>query len=151
MNGVCVQNIDEILAGRTQKRQLGSRAGNTFSTATFAAEEKPVCDVVYFSPSCPVYYLRFCVHHVSESAARQLIAVLLSMPLAKGLLQQLRRSKSLCAAANVCDHTKRPPVWVSHTPASLCLLLRTVSTTKGHASHAAHPVCALRQASRVGV
>ena len=37
-----VQNIDEILAGRTQKRQLGSRAGNTFSTATFAAEEEAV-------------------------------------------------------------------------------------------------------------
>ena len=38
----CVQDIDAILAGRTQKRQLGSRAGNMFSTATFAAEEQPV-------------------------------------------------------------------------------------------------------------
>lgn len=32
------QDIDAILAGRTEKRQLGSAAGNTFSTATFAAE-----------------------------------------------------------------------------------------------------------------
>ena len=37
-----MQDIDAILAGRTQKRQLGSRAGNTFSTATFAAEEAQV-------------------------------------------------------------------------------------------------------------
>ena len=41
-NLVLLQDIDAILAGRTQKRQLGSRAGNTFSTATFAAEEAPV-------------------------------------------------------------------------------------------------------------
>ena len=34
-----MQDITSILAGRTEKRQLGSRAGNTFSTATFAAEE----------------------------------------------------------------------------------------------------------------
>ena len=32
------QDIDAILAGRTEKRQIGSAAGNTFSTATFAAE-----------------------------------------------------------------------------------------------------------------
>ena len=33
-----LQDIDAILAGRTEKRQIGSAAGNTFSTATFAAE-----------------------------------------------------------------------------------------------------------------
>ena len=32
------QDIDAILAGRTEKRQIGSAAGNTFSIATFAAE-----------------------------------------------------------------------------------------------------------------
>ena len=32
------EGIDSILAGRTEKRQLGSRAGNSFSVATFAAE-----------------------------------------------------------------------------------------------------------------
>ncbi|KAK9833308.1 hypothetical protein WJX81_005199 [Elliptochloris bilobata] len=32
------EDIDAILAGRTEKRQIGSAAGNTFSTATFAAE-----------------------------------------------------------------------------------------------------------------
>ena len=36
------RDIDAILAERTQRRQLGSRAGNTFSTATFAAEEAHV-------------------------------------------------------------------------------------------------------------
>lgn len=30
------EDIDAILAGRTEKRQIGSRAGNTFSTATFS-------------------------------------------------------------------------------------------------------------------
>ncbi|KAJ9515881.1 hypothetical protein QJQ45_016934, partial [Haematococcus lacustris] len=38
------EDIDTILQGRTEKRQLGSRAGNTFSVARFAAveEEEPV-------------------------------------------------------------------------------------------------------------
>ncbi|KAK9815748.1 hypothetical protein WJX72_008847 [[Myrmecia] bisecta] len=36
------EDIDQILAGRTEKRQIGSRAGNTFSVATFAAEEPKV-------------------------------------------------------------------------------------------------------------
>lgn len=30
------EGIDEILQGRTEKRQIGGRAGNTFSVATFA-------------------------------------------------------------------------------------------------------------------
>jgi len=33
------EDIDEILAGRTEKRQIGNRAGNTFSMATFAADQ----------------------------------------------------------------------------------------------------------------
>ena len=33
------ENIDQILAGRTEKRQIGSRKGNTFSTATFSSNE----------------------------------------------------------------------------------------------------------------
>lgn len=37
------QDIDAILAGRTEKRQIGSAAGNTFSTATFAAEPAVTC------------------------------------------------------------------------------------------------------------
>ncbi|KAK9793449.1 hypothetical protein WJX73_007753 [Symbiochloris irregularis] len=32
------EDIAAILAGRTEKRQIGSRAGNTFSTATFSAQ-----------------------------------------------------------------------------------------------------------------
>lgn len=31
----------QILTGRTEKRQIGSRAGNTFSVATFAVDDKP--------------------------------------------------------------------------------------------------------------
>lgn len=42
------ENIDQILAGRTEKRQIGSRKGNTFSTATFSSNE------VSFSPSLVV-------------------------------------------------------------------------------------------------
>ena len=42
------ENIDQILAGRTEKRQIGSRKGNTFSTATFSSNE------VFCSPSCVV-------------------------------------------------------------------------------------------------
>ena len=34
------EGIESILAGRTQKRQLGSRAGNTFSTATFGVHDR---------------------------------------------------------------------------------------------------------------
>ena len=30
------EGIDQILQGRTEKRQIGGRAGNTFSVATFA-------------------------------------------------------------------------------------------------------------------
>lgn len=33
------ENIDEILSNRTEKRQIGGRAGNTFSVATFGAEK----------------------------------------------------------------------------------------------------------------
>ena len=32
------EDIDQILSGRTEKRQIGGRAGNTFSVATFAVE-----------------------------------------------------------------------------------------------------------------
>lgn len=31
------EGIDQILSGRTEKRQIGGRAGNSFSVATFAA------------------------------------------------------------------------------------------------------------------
>jgi len=37
------EDITEILAQRTEKRQIGSRAGNTFSTAQFVADEPTVC------------------------------------------------------------------------------------------------------------
>jgi len=33
------EGIDQILSGRTEKRQIGGRAGNSFSVATFAAAE----------------------------------------------------------------------------------------------------------------
>lgn len=36
-----MQDIDDILRNRTEKRQLGNSKGNTFSTATFTIEEEP--------------------------------------------------------------------------------------------------------------
>lgn len=36
------EDITEILAQRTEKRQIGSRAGNTFSTAQFAPDDPQV-------------------------------------------------------------------------------------------------------------
>ena len=33
------EGIEQILSGRTEKRQIGGRAGNSFSVATFAAPE----------------------------------------------------------------------------------------------------------------
>ena len=36
------EDIQAILANRTEKRQIGSKAGNTFSTATFAVTEPTV-------------------------------------------------------------------------------------------------------------
>ncbi len=36
------ESIDAILNGRTEKRQLGSRKGNTFSTANFAFQDTSV-------------------------------------------------------------------------------------------------------------
>lgn len=36
------ESIDAILNGRTEKRQLGSRKGNTFSTANFAFQDAEV-------------------------------------------------------------------------------------------------------------
>ena len=39
------EDIDQILAGRSEKRQIGSRKGNTFSTATFSTNEvRPIKD-----------------------------------------------------------------------------------------------------------
>jgi hypothetical protein len=35
------EGIDAILAGRTIKRTIGSRKGNTFSTASFTLEQDP--------------------------------------------------------------------------------------------------------------
>jgi len=35
----CAEGIDDILRNRAERRQVGSRKGNTFSTATFVAEE----------------------------------------------------------------------------------------------------------------
>jgi hypothetical protein len=32
------EGIDQILQGRTEKRQIGGRAGNTFSVATFGVD-----------------------------------------------------------------------------------------------------------------
>lgn len=37
------EDIAEILAQRTEKRQIGNRAGNTFSTAQFTADLPQVC------------------------------------------------------------------------------------------------------------
>lgn len=45
------ENIDQILAGRTEKRQIGSRKGNTFSTATFSSNEVSTCSSSYPYPS----------------------------------------------------------------------------------------------------
>ena len=39
------EDITEILAQRTEKRQIGSRAGNTFSTAEFLAQEPEVSEL----------------------------------------------------------------------------------------------------------
>ena len=36
-----VQDIDDILRSRTEKRQLGNSKGNTFSTVTFTIDEEP--------------------------------------------------------------------------------------------------------------
>lgn len=33
------EDIDQILSSRTEKRQIGSRAGNTFSVASFNVDE----------------------------------------------------------------------------------------------------------------
>ena len=46
------EDIDQILAGRSEKRQIGSRKGNTFSTATFSTNEvslplAPPCYLVH--------------------------------------------------------------------------------------------------------
>lgn len=41
VEGACMQDIDDILRNRTEKRQLGNSKGNTFSTATFTIEEEP--------------------------------------------------------------------------------------------------------------
>ena len=40
------EDIQAILANRTEKRQIGSKAGNTFSTATFAVTEPTVSAAV---------------------------------------------------------------------------------------------------------
>jgi hypothetical protein len=36
------EGIDQILNNRTEKRQIGSRAGNSFSVATFTVEQQQV-------------------------------------------------------------------------------------------------------------
>ena len=41
LEGARMQDIDDILRNRTEKRQLGNSKGNTFSTATFTIEEEP--------------------------------------------------------------------------------------------------------------
>lgn len=41
VEGARMQDIDDILRNRTEKRQLGNSKGNTFSTATFTVEEEP--------------------------------------------------------------------------------------------------------------
>ena len=40
-----VQDIDSILARRTEKRQLGNSKGNTFSTATFSVQEEEANEI----------------------------------------------------------------------------------------------------------
>jgi hypothetical protein len=37
----CAEDIEDILLKRAERRQVGSRKGNTFSTATFVAEDEP--------------------------------------------------------------------------------------------------------------
>ena len=39
-------DINDILAQRTEKRQIGSRAGNTFSTAQFAVDNSPAVSLL---------------------------------------------------------------------------------------------------------
>jgi len=49
------ENIDQILAGRSEKRQIGSRKGNTFSTATFSTNEvlpRPCTELFLYPFSC---------------------------------------------------------------------------------------------------
>ena len=41
LEGARMQDIDDILRNRTEKRQLGNSKGNTFCTATFTIEEEP--------------------------------------------------------------------------------------------------------------
>ena len=53
ITAIRVQDIDDILRNRTEKRQLGNSKGNTFSTATFTIEEEPQ---VFFT--CEVTLLR---------------------------------------------------------------------------------------------
>ena len=62
---VPVQDIDDILRNRTEKRQLGNSKGNTFSTATFSVEEEPQVPL-----PLPTTYPR-----PSDSSASQHVAV----------------------------------------------------------------------------
>ena len=55
------EDIDQILAGRSEKRQIGSRKGNTFSTATFSTNEVslPLASPCYLVHK-PFYILSCC-------------------------------------------------------------------------------------------
>ena len=50
----CAQDIDDILARRTEKRQLGNSKGNTFSTATFSAAAPAPAQVLHLSSHAPL-------------------------------------------------------------------------------------------------
>ena len=51
------EDIDQILAGRSEKRQIGSRKGNTFSTATFSTNEVRPCTLY----SLHLFVSLFCI------------------------------------------------------------------------------------------
>ena len=50
------ENIDQILAGRTEKRQIGSRKGNTFSTATFSSNEVRLMHLSLQTMACSLQF-----------------------------------------------------------------------------------------------
>ena len=69
-----VQDIDDILRNRTEKRQLGNSKGNTFSTATFTVEEEP-----QVPSSCPPYVTILRTQHIARDWQMSLAGALSSL------------------------------------------------------------------------
>ena len=66
------EDIDQILAGRSEKRQIGSRKGNTFSTATFSTNEVSFvpCTALFLYPFSCHRDMKQAIHHVCVSASQ---------------------------------------------------------------------------------